>query len=89
MVVEPRYPFERGELDCFLDFPWSPAVNQFGLVQAVDGLGQGVVIAVALAAHRRLDASFRQSLGVANADVLLGKVCTTPAPGPQCETVKA
>ena len=64
MVVEPRYPFERGELDCFLGFPWSPAVNQFGLVQAVDGLGQGVVAAVALAAHRRLDASFRQSLGV-------------------------
>jgi hypothetical protein len=42
MVVEPRYPFERGELDCFLGFPGSPAVNQFGLVQAVDGLGQGV-----------------------------------------------
>ncbi len=42
MVVEPRYPFERGELDCFLGFPWSPAVNQLGLVQAVDGLGQGV-----------------------------------------------
>lgn len=42
MVVEPRYPFERGELDCFLGFPGSSAVNQFGLVQAVDGLGQGV-----------------------------------------------
>ena len=42
MVVEPRYPFERGELDCFLGFPGSPAVNQLGLVQAVDGLGQGV-----------------------------------------------
>ena len=55
MVVEPRYPFERGELDCFLGFPGSPAVNQLGLVQAVDGLGQGVVAAVALAAHRRLD----------------------------------
>ena len=29
-----------------------PAMNQFGLVQAVERLGQGVVITVALAAHR-------------------------------------
>lgn len=52
-------------------------MNQFGLLQAVDGLGQRVVIAVALAAHRRLDASFRQSLGVANADVLRASIGVT------------
>ena len=51
MVFERRYPFECGELDCFSGFPWSPAVNQFGFVQTVDGLGQRVVVAVALAAH--------------------------------------
>ena len=45
-------------------------MNQLGLVHAIDGLGQGVVVTVALAAHRRLDASFRQSLGVPDADVL-------------------
>ncbi len=45
-------------------------MNQFGLVQAVDGLSQGVVVAVAPATHRRLDASFRQPLGIANADFL-------------------
>ncbi len=38
-----------------LVFHGAPAVNQVGLVQAIDGLGQGVVAAVALAAHRRLD----------------------------------
>ena len=28
MVVKPRYPFERCELNCFLGFPWSPAMKQ-------------------------------------------------------------
>ena len=63
-MVEPGHPFEGGELQGFDRFPGRPAVNQFRLVQAVGGLGEGVVVAIALAAHRRLDASFRQSLGV-------------------------
>ena len=33
-------------------------MNQFSLLQAVDRLRQGVVIVVALAAHRRLYARF-------------------------------
>ena len=37
MVVEARYPFERSELDRFLGFPWSPAVNQFGLALGDSG----------------------------------------------------
>ena len=45
-------------------------MDDLGLVQPVDRLGQGVVVGVALAAHRGLDASFCQALGVANADVL-------------------
>jgi hypothetical protein len=32
-------------------------VDLFGLVQVIDRLGQGVVIGLASAAHRRLDAS--------------------------------
>ena len=47
-----------------------PGVNHFCLVQAVAGLSQGVVVAVTPATHRRLDASFRQPLGIANADLL-------------------
>ena len=45
-------------------------MDQFGLVQAVDGLGQSVVVAVPLAADRRLNPSFRQALGVADGNVL-------------------
>jgi hypothetical protein len=45
-------------------------MDQLGLVQPVDRLGQRVVVAVALAAHRRLDAGLGQPLGVADADVL-------------------
>ncbi len=65
VMVGPRDPFERGEFDGFLALAWCPPVNQRGLLQTVDGLGQGVVVAVALAAHRGLDARLGQSLGVA------------------------
>lgn len=41
-------------------------MNQFRLVQAIDGLGQRVVVAVAATANRRLDARFGQSFGRAN-----------------------
>ncbi len=73
VMVEPRGPFERGEFDSLLAFPWCPPVNQLGLVQTVDGLGQGVVVAVALAAHRGLDAGLGQPLGVADAVVGPGR----------------
>jgi len=45
-------------------------VDQLGLEQAVDGFGEGVVVAVADAADRRLDAGLEQALGVADRDVL-------------------
>lgn len=45
--------------------PGRPAVDQLGLVQAVDRLGQGVVVAVVTAAHRRFYAGLGQPLGVA------------------------
>ena len=31
MALEPQHPFERSELEGLSDFPWRPAVNQFGL----------------------------------------------------------
>jgi hypothetical protein len=50
-VVEPIDPFQRRKLDS-LERPPRPApVNDFGLVEAVDGLGECVVIAVADAAN--------------------------------------
>ena len=44
-------------------------MDQLSLVQPVDRLGQGIVVAVALAADRRLDAGLGKPLGVSNADV--------------------
>jgi hypothetical protein len=45
-------------------------MNQFGLLQPVDRLGQRVVVAVAPAAHRQLDAGFGKAFGVPNRHVL-------------------
>ena len=42
VIVEPGHPFQGGELDRFPALPGCPTVNQFRLVQAVDGLGQGI-----------------------------------------------
>jgi hypothetical protein len=38
-VLQPGHPFEGGELQGFDRFPGRPAVNQFSLVQTVDGFG--------------------------------------------------
>jgi hypothetical protein len=45
-------------------------MNQFSLVQAVDRFSQRIIVAVAPAADRWLDARFGQPFAVANADVL-------------------
>ena len=41
-------------------------MDQFRLVQIVDGFGQGVVVTITLAADGRFDAGLGQSLGVAD-----------------------
>jgi hypothetical protein len=41
-VVEPVHSFQGGELNGFQTAPWSAAPDHLGLVEAVDGLGQGV-----------------------------------------------
>ena len=71
-VVEPIDPFEGGEFHCFGVAPGSAPVDHLGLEQAVDRLGQGVVIAVADAADRGLDPRFGEALSVADRDVLGG-----------------
>ena len=72
MVVEPGDPFERGQLDSLLGLPRRASMDQPSLVQTVHRLGQGVVVAVALAAQRGLDAGFGQAFAVPDADVLGG-----------------
>jgi hypothetical protein len=56
VVVEPVDPFERGELDSFEGSPRPTLMDDLGLVETADRLGQSIVIAVADAADRRFDA---------------------------------
>ena len=63
-IVEPVDPFQRGELDGFQASPRAASPDHLGLVEAVDRLGQGVVVTVADAADRRLNAGAGQSFGV-------------------------
>ena len=45
-------------------------MDQLRFVKSVDGLGQGVVIAVAPAADRRLDTGFCQLFRISDGDLL-------------------
>src|ERR1019366_2736053 len=69
-LVTPVEPGCGGELDLFGRSPGASASDQLGLVEAVDRLGEGVVIAVALRSHRVHDACFGQALGVADGQIL-------------------
>ena len=60
-MVEPVDPGQGGIFDRFKGLPRLLAADQFGLVQADDGLGQGVVIGVADPAQRRGNTRLRQS----------------------------
>ena len=65
-IKQPVHPFQCGELDSFEVLPWSSAMDDFGFVETVDRFGESIVVAVANTSDGRLDASFCQSLGVAN-----------------------
>ena len=41
-------------------------MDKLSLVQVIDGFGQGVIVAIDLAANGRFDASLGQALGVAD-----------------------
>jgi hypothetical protein len=69
-IVEPVDPFQRRVFDGLEAAPGAAAMDDFCFEKSVDGFGQGVVIAVADAAHRRFDAGIGQSLGVANGQIL-------------------
>src|SRR6056297_1437170 len=65
-VVEPVDPAAGGHFQILHVAPRSLAVNQLGFVEAVYGFREGVVVAVPNAADRWLNASFGQTLGIAN-----------------------
>ena len=68
--IEPIDPFEGRELDRFERAPRSAPMDHFGFVQAVDRLGESVVVRVPDAADRRFNAGVGQTLGVLDRDVL-------------------
>ncbi len=69
-MVEPVDPFERGELD-LVDTSSRPVpTNHLRFVEAVDCLGQSVVVGVADAADRGRDAQLVQPICVTDRQVL-------------------
>ena len=54
-VVEPVDPFGGGQFDFFDGAPGLAGFDQFGLVQAVDRLGQSVVVGATDCPDRGLD----------------------------------
>ena len=69
-MVKPAHPFQSSQFDGLTGLPGSTAVDQFRFVQAVDGLGQGIVVAVPFAAHGRLDTGYGQAFAVLDRYVL-------------------
>jgi hypothetical protein len=58
-------PLQR--LDCL---PEPLLENDFGLLEAIDGLSKCIVVAVSGAAHRGLDTRLQESFAAADGDVL-------------------
>lgn len=72
-VVEPVDVFQGGDLDLFNGPPWTAGFDQFGLEQADDRFGQGVVIGIADATHRREGSDLGEALGERDRPVLAHK----------------
>ena len=60
-VVEPVDPFGGGQFDFLDGAPGLAGFDQLSLVEAVDRLGQGIVVGAADRSHRGLDPSFGQA----------------------------
>ena len=69
-AIEPGDPFEGGELDRLEAAPGAAPMDHLSFVEAVDGFGEGIVIAVTDAANRRLDASLGKPLSILDRNVL-------------------
>src|SRR5262245_53195419 len=68
--VVPRDPLERRELDLFHPLPRPAPPDLFGLVEPDDRFRERVVVRIAGAADRGLDAGLGETLGVPNRQIL-------------------
>jgi hypothetical protein len=73
-VIEPIDLFEGLVLDGLKGLPRPEPVNNLSFEQPDHALGEGVIVTVADAADGRIDAGFRQPLGVVDADVLRSSI---------------
>ena len=71
---------QRRELDRLEAPPRPAAMDEFGFVEPVDGLCEGIVVAVADTANGGFNASLCHALGVADADVLRSAVAMVDEP---------
>src|SRR5664280_3250246 len=69
-LVPPGNPDGSCEFDLVGCPPSAMASDQLGLVEAVDRLGESVVVAVTFGSHGVHDAGFRQPFGVSNRQIL-------------------
>src|SRR3954451_24661930 len=72
-VVEPVDVLQGGQFDVVEAAPGAAAADEFGLVEADEGLGGGVVVGVALAPDRAEGAGGVEAFGVADGEVLPGR----------------
>ena len=61
VMVEPGYPYQGGQFNRFSGFPGAASMDDFRLVETVDGFRQGIVVAVAFTADRGLNAGLGQA----------------------------
>jgi hypothetical protein len=73
-MVEPSHQFQGRHFQCILGFPWCTVLDQFGLVQPIDRLDQGVDLAVATAEQRGLYPGLGQALCEKNRNILRTRV---------------
>lgn len=70
MRVVPRHPLQRGELDILDASPGPTATDLFRLVEADHGFGERIVVRIARAPDRRLDARLGEAFGVPDRQIL-------------------
>ena len=69
-VVEPVHVGERLPFDVFDVAPRTATMNQLGLVETIEALGEGIVVGIAATANGGDDTGFAESLRVADAEIL-------------------
>ena len=69
-MVEPVHPLDGSELHRLGMTPGTTPADHLGFEEPDHRLGQGIVVTVADAADRRLDAGLGKPLGIADRDIL-------------------